>query len=77
MYAKQENAFITIELFTRWASELLFSCFDETSAHLQDDGHGVVPLDGYSAHIAEGVEEKCVWRGIEYVILPPHASDQV
>jgi hypothetical protein len=77
MYAKQENAFITRDLFEKWANEVLFPDFSATRASLQYDGHGIVLLDGCSAHLSDYIEDECVWQGIEYIFLPPHSSDQV
>jgi hypothetical protein len=77
MYAKQENAFITQELFAEWVAQVLFPYFATTRASLNYDGHGLVIFDGCSAHSGDWVEEEALWHGIEYVTLPPHSSDQV
>jgi hypothetical protein len=77
MCAKQENAFITRELFAQWANQVLFPYFAGARASLGYDGHGVVLLDGCSARVGDLIEGECLWHGIEYIFLPPHSSGQV
>jgi hypothetical protein len=72
----QENAFMTSSLFEMWADTVFFPSIDERRRDLGYQGKVVLLLDGLGAHNTERFHRACQVRGVDVILLVPHASDQ-
>jgi hypothetical protein len=72
----QENTFMTSSLFEMWADTVFFSSIDERRRDLDYQGKVVLLLDGLAAHNTEKFHRACQDRGVDVILLVPHASDQ-
>jgi hypothetical protein len=72
-----ENGFVTSLLCDDWPEMGLEPDVISQRERLRWEGPVFRILDGFSRHLTHRVEERCLFDGIELLIVPAHTSDQV
>jgi hypothetical protein len=73
----QENGYVTALLFEDWLEKVLIPDAISQRERLRWEGPVFLILDGFRGHLTDGVEERCLFYGIELLTIPAQTSDQV